>query len=111
MRMLVALAAVVAGLVVAVSPAAPASAASCGSQITAGGHHWIVAATVSCSVALPVARSLATARVTGHVVRRGLRINTLKSPRGWTCVSAASNPRGRACSRGVHDSVTLVQIA
>jgi hypothetical protein len=39
-----------------------------------------------------------------------LRINTLKSPRGWTCVSAASNPRGRACSRGIHDTVTLVQL-
>jgi hypothetical protein len=110
MRMLVALGAVAAGFVVAVSPAAPASAASCGSRITAGGHQWIVAATVPCTVALPVARSLATARVTGHVVRRGVRITTLQSPRGWTCVSAASNPRGRACSRGIHDTVTLVQM-
>jgi hypothetical protein len=108
--MLVALSAVAAAFVVAVSPATPASAASCGSRITAGGHTWIVAATVSCNVALPVARSLATARVTGHVVRRGVRITTLKSPRGWTCVSAASNPRGRACSRGIHDTVTLVQL-
>ena len=111
MRMLVALGAVVAGFVVAVSPAAAAPAASCGSQITAGGHHWIVAASVPCSVALPVARSLATARVTGHIVRRGVRITTLSSPRGWTCVSSASNPRGRACSRGIHDTVTLVQIS
>jgi len=111
MRMLVALGAVVAGFVVAVSPAAPASVASCGSQITAGGHHWIVAATVPCSVALPVARSLATAPVTGHVVRRGVRITTLRSPHGWTCASTASNPRGRACSRGIHDTVTLVRIS
>jgi hypothetical protein len=111
MRMLVTLGALAAGLVVAVSPAAPASAASCGSQITAGGHHWIVAATVPCGIALPVARRLATARVTGHIVRRGVRITTLSSPRGWTCVSAASNPRGRACSRRIHDSVTLVRIS
>ena len=108
MRMLVTLGAVAAGFVVAVSPA---SAASCGSQITAGGHHWIVAATVRCSVALPVARSLATARVTGHVVRHGVRIITLSSPRGWTCASSASNPRGRACSRGIHDTVTLVRMS
>jgi hypothetical protein len=110
MRMLVALAAVTAGFAVAVSPAAPASAASCGSRITAGGHQWIVAATVSCSVALPVARRLATARVTGHVVRRGVHITTLASPHGWICVTTASNPRGRACSRGVHDTVTLVRL-
>jgi hypothetical protein len=109
--MLVALCAVVGGFVFAVSPAAPAVAASCGSQITAGGHHWIVAATVPCSVALPVARSLATARVTGHIVRRGVRITTLRSPRGWTCVSVASNPRGRACSRGIHDTVSIVRIS
>jgi hypothetical protein len=110
MRVLVALGAVVAGCVVAASPAAPASAASCGSQITAGGHHWIVAATVPCGVALPVARSLATARVTGHIVRRGIPIITFSSPPGWTCVTPASNARGRACSRGIHDSVTLVQL-
>jgi hypothetical protein len=108
--MLLTLGAVAAGLAVSVSPAAPASAASCGSHITAGGHGWIVAATVRCSVALPVARSLAIARVTGHVVRRGVRITTLSSPRGWTCAVAASNPRGRACSRGMHDTVTLVRM-
>jgi hypothetical protein len=111
MRVLVALTAVAAGLVVAVSPAAPASAARCGSQMTVGGHRWIVGANVSCSVALPVARALATARVTGHVVRRGVRITTLTSPRGWTCATTASNPRGRACSRGIHDIVTLVQLS
>ncbi len=110
MRLLVALTVVASAFVVAVSPATPASAASCGSKITAGGHTWIVAATVSCGVALPVARRLATARVTGHVVRRGVRITTLSSPRGWTCVTTASNPRGRACSRGIRDTVTLVQL-
>jgi hypothetical protein len=111
MRVFVALGVVAAGFVVSVSPAAPASAASCGSQITAGGHHWIVAATVPCSVALPVARSLATARVTGHIVRRGVQIITFGSPRGWTCAAPASNPRGRGCSRGIRDSVTLVQMS
>jgi hypothetical protein len=111
MRVLVTLGVVAAAFVVAVSPAAPASAASCGSQITTGGHHWIVAATVPCSVALPVARSLVTARVTGHVVRSGVRIITFSSPRGWTCASTASNPRGRACSRGIRDTVTLVRIS
>ncbi len=110
MRMLLAVAAVTGALLVAVSPAAPATAASCGSRITAGGHTWIVAATVSCSVALPVARKLATAHVTGHAVRRGVRITLLESPRGWTCVTTAANPRGRACSRGIHDTVTLVQL-
>jgi hypothetical protein len=40
-----------------------------------------------------------------------VRIITLSSPRGWTCVSSASNPRGRACSRGIHDTVTLVRIS
>jgi hypothetical protein len=108
--MLISLAALAAGLVVAVSPAAPASAASCGTRITVGGHTWIVAATVSCGVALPVARKLATAPVTGHVVRRGVRITTLKSPRGSTCATTASNPRGRACSRGIRDIVTLVRL-
>jgi hypothetical protein len=111
MRVLAVLGVVVAGFVVGVSPAAPASEASCGSQITAGGHHWIVAATVPCSVALPVARSLATARVTGQIVRRGIRIITFSSPPGWTCATPASNPRGRGCSRGVHDTVTLVELS
>ena len=108
MRFLVVVATLGAWLVVAVAPASPA-ASRCGSTVSGGGHTWIVASNLSCAQALPVARVLAGAHVIGHVTRNGISITLLSGPRGWTC--ATSSARGRACSRGRTDTVTMVLIS
>ncbi len=108
MRFLVVVAALAAVFAVAVTPASPA-ASRCGTTVSGGGHRWIVASNLSCAQALPVARVLAGAHVTGHVTRHGVHITLLSGPHGWTCV--ASSARGRACSRGTADTVTMVLIA
>jgi hypothetical protein len=110
MRLALAFVAVIAAALAAAA-AAPAAPSACASSFTAGGHRWVVISQLGCARAMPIARRLPSAPVSGRFTRSGVTVLRLRGPAGWTCATATSTrERGAACAKNGSPGVTVTVV-